>query len=465
MQHEVQRRSLPRTRSRLCDVVPRLWATWTLALAALSARGVAAVRGDPACWTDGFTFEYCCADQHGPFGRLTCWDNPTLDLGYLNCCGKDPEWSAANRPLQVVPIEAPAYRLHWPRFDLTNMARVLEYFLASVEMVHASRKPIAIYMAEEVMPTCARLVFVSDRLAVRGLTHIQGKPLLNVLDLEDFPEGQIAESCFIIFYESDDDHLAALRRIRPKEGTVITAALINKLSARRLEGHKARYAWTDKHALAATHASFSYSEKMKLSFSSNWGRFESICQMLDSTKDVAGSYVEVGVFQGAASRLALEYQTRRKKELPARHFHLVDQFQGFNGSTDGWLKVTGPQGAMTNLGSTDANVDMLHHHLADWKGQYSVHEVDVTLGPLPDVGTVAAANVDCDSYDAVLASLKWLGPLMAVGGMMRIDDAISTPSLIGSLLAVDEFHKDSARSGRRFTKVMSPEQYYLIRTS
>jgi hypothetical protein len=63
----------------------------------------------------------------------------------------------------------------------------------------------------------------------------------------------------------------------------------------------------------------------------------------------------------------------------------------------------------------------------------------IVVGVFPDVAVtmppVSFAHIDCDQYQSVLESARYLAPLMVKGGVMWFDDS---PCLAGARRAVEE---------------------------
>lgn len=186
--------------------------------------------------------------------------------------------------------------------------------------------------------------------------------------------------------------------------------------------------------------------------------FANIIQAIDITKQVAGSYVEIGTFNGASGCLALSYMTRTRQ---SRACFFFDVFEGFSydsarESTDAmWLgthETDGYKAVADRLTAFESDILRV-----------SVHRMDVTEDPVPaQVGAIAVANIDVDMFEAVLAALTKCSEHMSVGGIMIVEDAGHTPMLIGARFAVHRFLQ--SEHGKCFIPVyLESGQTYLIK--
>ncbi len=182
--------------------------------------------------------------------------------------------------------------------------------------------------------------------------------------------------------------------------------------------------------------------------------FENLIQALESTRQVPGDFIEVGVFQGRSAHCVLSYMRRAGIR---RRAWLLDVFEGF----------TYPEA----LASRDAYWAGSHANAGEetvrqWTAEFTnatVLKSNIITDPLPaDLKSVAVANIDVDMYEAVVASLKQIVPLTVPGSIIVLEDQGHTPPLGGAWLAVKEF-LDSPTAGD-FTPVhLGSGQMYLVR--
>jgi hypothetical protein len=74
----------------------------------------------------------------------------------------------------------------------------------------------------------------------------------------------------------------------------------------------------------------------------------------------------------------------------------------------------------------------------------TVEKLNIITDELPkNVEQIAVANIDVDMYEAVLASLNKLAPLMAKSGIIIVEDPGHTPGLIGARVALERFLRNN----------------------
>jgi macrocin-O-methyltransferase TylF-like protien len=188
--------------------------------------------------------------------------------------------------------------------------------------------------------------------------------------------------------------------------------------------------------------------------------FVNLTQALYRTRRLAGSVVEVGCFRGSSGAVMLDYAAR--KDLPARHFWFFDVFQGF----DYQEALASSDLIWANSHATEGEAivrERLEGKAA--ANLVTVKKLNIITDELPeDLGPVAVANIDVDLYEAVVAGLSRIAPLMQIGGIMICEDAGHTPALIGAALALEQFLDSEPGAG--FTPVhMTSGQTFLIRHS
>lgn len=187
--------------------------------------------------------------------------------------------------------------------------------------------------------------------------------------------------------------------------------------------------------------------------------FVNLTQALAATDRIDGCVVEVGCYRGSSGAVMLDYANA--KGLKPKAFHFFDVFEGFNYKEA--LESSDANWANTHVSDGE---DRVRERLTEKAGAHTVEvrRMNIISDPLPDLGPIALANVDVDLYEAVVAGLERLAPLIAIGGIMICEDAGHTPALIGARLALEEFLATPA--GQAFTPVhMSSGQTFLIKHS
>jgi Macrocin-O-methyltransferase (TylF) len=188
--------------------------------------------------------------------------------------------------------------------------------------------------------------------------------------------------------------------------------------------------------------------------------FVNLTQALYRTRRLSGNVVEVGCFRGSSGSVMLDYAAN--KNLPPRHFWFFDVFQGF----DYEEALVSSDVIWANSHATEGDA-IVRQRLEQKAGanQVTVKKLNIITDELPDaLGPIAVANIDVDLYEAVLAGLTRIAPLMQIGGIMICEDAGHTPALVGAALALEQFLDSELGAG--FTPVhMTSGQTFLVRHS
>lgn len=164
--------------------------------------------------------------------------------------------------------------------------------------------------------------------------------------------------------------------------------------------------------------------------------FVNIIQAIEATRDIQGSYVEVGVFKGNSAHLAVSYMEEAKIK---RNCWFMDVFDGFNyeeaeSSVDKlWLHSH-------KAGTPEAMKEYLSGALHETPSvEITVLKHNIITDDLPNFAPIAVANLDVDMYEAVLVGLQRLAPLIAPGGILIAEDPGHTPALAGAHHALTNF--------------------------
>mgnify|MGYP002855294478 CR=1 FL=1 len=180
---------------------------------------------------------------------------------------------------------------------------------------------------------------------------------------------------------------------------------------------------------------------------------ENICQVIESTRNVPGSYVEIGVFRGDTARVALHYM---KETGINRECWLVDTFCGFT-----YDEAESSSDVHWNGTHTTTSVALVKERLNEYQ---SVHflEQNIIIDDLPnEIGDVAVCNIDVDMEEAVYSALNKMKNRISPGGIIIAEDYGHMPTLTGAFYSVNRFIKES---GDKFTCLYMPSgQMLLIR--
>ena len=182
--------------------------------------------------------------------------------------------------------------------------------------------------------------------------------------------------------------------------------------------------------------------------------FENIIQALDITRPLDGDYVEIGVFRGDSAIVATKYMERMNDK---RQAYFIDIFEGF-----------------TNVASIESKDAFWFdsHQDTSFKGvknlllEYPTANViksDIITDNLPkEITRISCCNIDVDLYEAVVAALEKVAPLVQTGGIIILEDQGHTPLLAGALMATFEFLE--SEMAKRFVPVhMLSGQMFLIK--
>lgn len=274
----------------------------------------------------------------------------------------------------------------------------------------------------------------------RPNVHVVRKP-------QDVPEGD--EFCLLAFEQDDlcSDIIAELNSRNRKWFPCLQLRPV------------AEYWRTNRRARRALR--MEYDEQAKVSLH-RWdtGDYVEIVQALERTRNIAGAYVEVGVFKGHSARIALRYMQQARIR---RTSWFLDVFIGFNypeahESTD--IHWAGTH----HVGPAEIVAEQLaEYNTPKWPIDIRVQQNNIISDPFPDTGPIAAANLDVDMYEAILAGLNKLAPRLAVGGILIVEDVGHTPALSGAFHAMSEFLASDAAKGL-LPITMTSGQTFLIRT-
>jgi|GEM_PF-4079640 Macrocin-O-methyltransferase (TylF). len=259
---------------------------------------------------------------------------------------------------------------------------------------------------------------------------------------EDLTDRQIANSAFYVHFSLHEKALPFLRRIVACGGifappphfakvpfVAVSANAIHSIeNAARLLGH-APFGGMEIHS--------------------------QICQAVELTQHLPGDFLEVGVFSGSSALTALSHMDRLGI---SRRCWLMDTFGGFNYETSRTSSDAIWGGTHLVEGLQERIQGLMSH-----TGQkFELVPGDICTDPLPAaIEKLALANIDVDMYDAELAALNKVAPLMVHRGVIIVEDATALPGLYGAYLALDEFMNSPI--GRKFMAIRTTTQYFLVR--
>lgn len=304
----------------------------------------------------------------------------------------------------------------------------------------------------------------------RGKVHLA--PRLADFELILAGRASLRDALFIVFFQDDTEISSSIQQISHLYKARYDSSWLgwwNYMHGERdwlrpppvptlatpLVQHRSRFL----HGNAATRAALAATQSQGFK-SFDLDEHEALCQALFSTRDVPGAFVEFGVYRGTSAFTALSYMHHSGLD---RAVWLFDTFEGFasgSGADSMW-----------------DNTHVLHATAAEWMAAVSailarasdsarpfrLERLDVTSSaPLPaSLTSVAVANVDVDSFDATLAALQRVAPLISRGGVIMCEDVVWTPWLGGALAALDAFLATDV--GRDFRRWVLPTHHMLIK--
>jgi macrocin-O-methyltransferase TylF-like protien len=183
--------------------------------------------------------------------------------------------------------------------------------------------------------------------------------------------------------------------------------------------------------------------------------FENIIQAIDASRPVAGDYLEIGVYKGSSAYVALDYMQRAGVK---RRCFFLDTFSGFDYAE----AKTSSDAAWQNTHG-EATYEGAKSFLSRFQVPHEVIKANIVTDPLPaSITAVALCNIDVDMYEAVLAALNKVAPLVSAGGIIIAEDQGHTPLLLGAYAAVTEFLESTA--GKSFVPVqLLSGQMFLVK--
>lgn len=182
--------------------------------------------------------------------------------------------------------------------------------------------------------------------------------------------------------------------------------------------------------------------------------YENLIQALESTRNVPGDFVEVGVYRGRSAHCVLSYF---KAAGWRRRAWFMDVFSGFT-----YAEAAASKDACWNGSHTDSPEEHVRTWLSEFPDAYVLRH-NIITDPLPaGLQTIAVANIDVHLYEAVAAALKRLSPLTVPGSILVLEDQGHTPPLGGAWLAVHEFLGSTL--AEPFTPIhLASGQMFLVR--
>lgn len=217
----------------------------------------------------------------------------------------------------------------------------------------------------------------------------------------------------------------------------------------------------DYRARSAIESEWSFQREAQFDkFDFGYGDAENICQALQTTRSLAGAYVEVGCFRGSSGRIALRYMQEAHIYRPS---YFLDVFEGFT-----YPAAQASADAIWANSHATEGIEVVSGRLKEFEQPLlgrTVHVVtnNIITDELPsEIDSIAVANLDVDQLEAVYAGLVKLAPKIAIGGILIVEDPGHTPLLIGAQAALDIFI--ASEIAEKFLSIyMHSGQYFLVR--
>lgn len=289
---------------------------------------------------------------------------------------------------------------------------------------------------------------VGDRNELKELDKL-GKYLPDINELDD---QQVSQGLFYIYYTYDNDAIPVLKRIAKLGGIFVAPAptMMDKtqyvFGVNRLAHQAMMRTWDMSGRLSHLRQDV----------------HENICEALEATKHLSGDYVEIGVYRGGSAQTAIHYLDElAASNQGTREVWLIDTFDGFN-YQEAKDTVDPIWTDSHRLYGVEGTIKHIQQNLRHTQTSCKIAEKNICSEALPDeITAISVANIDVDMYEATLAAIQKVSPLMQKGGIIICEDPASTPALYGALLAMEEFLEST--EGKNYAKIFKGAQYFLVR--
>jgi len=265
--------------------------------------------------------------------------------------------------------------------------------------------------------------------------------------IDDLNTNDISNNVFILFFDTDDEYLYHIDKIYKNNGKLIVYPF----------GEKSNYVHSNKNC--------------KLSLEKTLKRIDdishydeiihgNICQAIEQTKDLEGCYIEIGVYKGGSALTALNYM---EYSNILRKSYFLDTYDGFNYSEADsscdthWNKSH----KLWGVNETMNRISKLLKEECN-NSDFELIESNICSNDLPpQIEKIVVANIDVDMLEATSAAFMKVAEKIVTGGIIIAEDPTSTPGLIGSFYAMEQFLLTDI--GKKFMKLHLIGQYFLIK--
>lgn len=262
--------------------------------------------------------------------------------------------------------------------------------------------------------------------------------------LDELDDAEIADSAFYVYFSTDEKAVDAITRIIKCGGMFIPPMQFTKTTYSRVGDCVSDTLAESNGAVGQLFCG----EELH----------ENLCQAVDMTRDVEGDLLEIGVFSGSS---AVTMMTHMRNRGIHRKCYLMDTFEGFTYAEAATSADSIWSG--THLMAAAPQQALLKQRMRNVGQEFQFVKGNICADPVPaGIEKLALVNVDVDMYEATLAALHKVAPLVQPRGIIICEDPASTPGLYGAFVAMDEFMK-SGEGKKKFVRVFMRSQYFLIK--
>jgi hypothetical protein len=267
-----------------------------------------------------------------------------------------------------------------------------------------------------------------------------------VSTIDDFNDDMVRNSVFYVYFSRAEMALPSLRRIVACGGLFAPPPHFSKVPFHLVSTHA--YNSFNHAGILLGHEPFTGLEVAS-----------QLCQAAELTRSIPGDFVEVGVFSGSSALVSLLHMRSIGVQ---RRCYLLDTYTGF--TYESAKSSSDMIWGGTHLQEKGPSIDRIEALMAHTGQETHVVPNNICTDPLPsEIKSIALANIDVDLYDAIASALNKVGELMAVRGIMVVEDPTGVPGLYGAYLAMSDFLETEL--GKKFVAVRTTTQYFLVRVS
>lgn len=192
------------------------------------------------------------------------------------------------------------------------------------------------------------------------------------------------------------------------------------------------------------------------------GQSYDLVSLLQSTADLSGDVIELGVWRGKTTKLMA---ATLANQMQQKTLYACDSYEGFGDETlsshdTKFLRpISRLKTKFTTAGDVPEKLARIFEVLKV-DGKCVVGFFSKTLPTLPKDAHFSFAHIDCDAYLPHLECLEYLYPRMNKGGIVVFDDYAAN-AWPGAKKAVDEFLADKPESMQVSRTTANPAWYFV----